>query len=134
MAEHVPARLTPAEGRRFGLTVGAAFAVLGGIALWRERETAALILGVVAAALLLGGAVAPALMIPVQTMWMRMATTLSRFTAPVFMGLVFFVIITPVGVVLRLLGRDPLSPRRRGTTFWVERPPSARRSDLRRQF
>jgi hypothetical protein len=86
------------------------------------------------ALLMLGGAVAPGALVPVHAAWMRMALVISRFTTPVFMGLVFFVIITPVGVVLRLLGRDPLTPPRAGDSLWVERPPSARRSDLRRQF
>jgi hypothetical protein len=65
---------------------------------------------------------------------MRTALAISKVTTPVFMGIVYFALLTPLGLVLRLVGHRPLARRRGPATYWLERPAGARRSDLRRQF
>ena len=127
---------TPArrELREFGLVVGAAFLLLAGVLGWRGRLATAGALGAVGAVLLGAGAVNPARLGPARRAWMALARAMSRVTTPVLMGVVYFAILTPTGLALRLLGRRPLARRRDADTFWVERPPGTRRSDLRRQF
>lgn len=125
---------TKSELRQFGLLVGGAFALLGVIAWWRHRPaivfaTAAVIGG----ALLLTGLVAPALLARVYGVWMRLAVLLSRVTTPIFMGVVYFVVLTPVGVVMRAIRKNPRGASERGSA-WVTRPLDARRSTLERQF
>jgi hypothetical protein len=130
----VPARLSPAEGRRFGFVVGTAFLVLGAISRWRGHETVPIVLWTIGGALVLGGVLIPGSMGPVQRGWMKFALALSRITTPIFMGIIYFVLFTPIGVVRRLLGRNSLV-RPAGSSFWVDRDPgSGRRSDLQRQF
>jgi hypothetical protein len=130
----IPARLTPAEGRRFGLTVGTAFAVLGGIVHWRGGETAVVVLGTLATAFILGGVLLPGRMGPVHHAWMRMALAISKVTTPIFMGIVYFIVIFPIGGVMRLFGRQPLAHLGDGVSHWISRPATGRRSDLQRQF
>jgi len=124
---------TPRDLRRFALTVGGAFALLGALLLWRERGAwwVALTIGVALAA---AGIVAPRRLGPVQRGWMRVALAISRVTTPIFMGIVYFLVLTPTGLVMRLVGRRPLARPRDATTFWVDRPPGERGSDLGRQF
>jgi hypothetical protein len=50
------------------------------------------------------------------------------------MGVIWFGILTPLGLVRRLLGRGRLGVPREASTGWVARPPGERRSDLTRQF
>jgi saxitoxin biosynthesis operon SxtJ-like protein len=130
----VPARLSAGEGRRFGLTVGAAFVALGGAAWWRGRPhvaEAALALGVL---LLLGGLVVPARLGPIRRAWMRLGHALSRFTTPVFLGAVYFMVLAPVGLLMRVFGRSTLV-RRPAPSFWVSRDAVAgQRQDMARQF
>ena len=124
---------TREELRKFGITVGIAFAVLAGIVFWRGHATAATVLGSIAGALVLGGLVAPTALGPVETAWMGLAQVLSKVTTPIFLGIVYFVVLTPVGVLRRVLGRHPLRHSDEGGTFWHDRgdaPPS----DLERQF
>jgi hypothetical protein len=66
---------------------------------------------------------------------MGLALAISRVTTPVFMGIVYFVAITPTGLLMRLFGRNPLV-RGTGTgSYFVDRSPGAgRHSDLKRQF
>ena len=122
---------TRTERRRFGLTVGAAFVALALVAAWRGRRVSAEVLGTIGAALVLAAAAVPERLGVVQRAWMRMAHAMSRVTTPLFMGVVYFGVLTPIGVVSRALGRRR-APR--GDSALVRRPPGARRSDLRRQF
>jgi hypothetical protein len=129
----VRARLTAAEGRRFGLTVGVAFLALTALLWWRSFDTARWITGAAAAFFLGGGLLAPARMGPVYRAWMRMGLAISRVTTPIFMGIIFFLVITPIGAIARAAGHRPLDPAR-SPSLWRERPEGGRRSDLHRQF
>jgi hypothetical protein len=134
MAEHAAPRLTAAEARRFGYTVGAAFLVLGGLLAWRGRSTGAMVAASLGGALVLGALVFPAGLRPVYRVWMGFAKVMSRVTNPVFMGVVYFLLLTPVGIVMRMLGKDPLARRSAAGSGWRTRPAGQRRSDLKRQF
>ena len=124
---------TPRELRRFALAVGGAFALLGALLLWRGRG-AGWVLLLVGVALVAAGVVAPRRLGPVQRGWMRVALAISRVTTPIFMGIVYFLVLTPTGLVMRLAGRRPLARLPDATTFWVDRPPGERKGDLTRQF
>jgi hypothetical protein len=127
--------LSPGEGRRFGFTLGAAFAVLGGVLWLRGRHPAAIVALGLGAVLLSAAVALPSRLGPVRAAWLGLGTALSRVTTPIFMGVVYFVVITPIGVLLRLRGRNPLTRHQRPGTVWVLRPVEARsRRDMNRQF
>jgi phosphoglycerol transferase MdoB-like AlkP superfamily enzyme len=126
---HVAHRLTAAEGRRFGLTVGAAFLVLAGVALWRGKGTASTIFATLATLLILAGIAIPTRLGPVQRGWMGIAHAISKVTTPIFLAVIYFVVIAPAGFVLRLFGRKPLQPPRDATTYWVSREQKSREAD-----
>jgi hypothetical protein len=134
LESRVPARLTPAEGRRFGLTVGTAFLVLGALLAWRGRALAPV--AVALGALLCAAAlVAPSRLGPVQRAWLALGERLGKVTTPVFLGIIYFGVIAPAGVLLRAFGRNPVARRRRAGTVWVPRAAETRsRRDMERQF
>jgi hypothetical protein len=133
LAASSPARLTPAEGRKFGLTLAAAFGVLAAIAWWRGGERAPIVLGTVAALFLLGGVLLPTRLGPVQRAWMGLAHAISKVTTPIFMGVVYFLVITPAGVLRRLFGANELRAAQGKASGWVDRRATPR-GDLTRQF
>ena len=133
MESRIPARLSAAEGRRFGLTVGAAFAALGALLYWRGFPRGSAIAGGIGALLILSGLMAPVQLSPVHWAWMRLALAMSKVTTPIFMAVVFYLVLTPTGLLMRLFGHRPLAPAREGT-HWVTRPEADRRSSLERQF
>ena len=61
------------------------------------------------------------------------ARVISKVTTPIFMGVVFFVVITPIAVVMRLFGRHPLVHSERNGSYWVTRATDVR-NDMERQF
>jgi saxitoxin biosynthesis operon SxtJ-like protein len=132
LAERVPARLTPAEGRRFGLTVGGAFLVLAALARWRGHSTSPAITGSLGALLLLAGILLPGRLGPVYRAWMAFAHALSKVTTPVFMSLAYALVFTPAGILMRAFGHRPLSPDRARGSFWVSRTET--RAQMERQF
>ena len=134
MAKPVPARLTTRELRKFGLVVGAAFFVLGGILRWRGSGNAALVLWAIGAALVGLGLLLPALLGPVYRAWMGLAILLSRVTTPIIMGVLYFLVMTPMGWLLRGFGHRPLEHGRKGREIWITRPAESRRGDMERQF
>lgn len=135
MAKRVPARLTAAEGRRFGLTVGIAFLVFAGIAWWRDHSTASTILAGLGALLVVAGLVIPRQLGPVERAWMQLAHAISRVTTPIVMGVMYFVVLTTVGILRRNLGKNPMVQSESNGSFWQARPEGSRRSaSMQRQF
>jgi saxitoxin biosynthesis operon SxtJ-like protein len=135
VAKGIPARLNPAQGRRFGLVVGAAFLVLGAVFLWRDRLLAAQVCGALGGALVLLGLVLPRALLPVERVWMSAALAISKVTTPVLLGLIYFGVITPIGGIRRLFARDPLRHPLRDGSLWIRRETDGRQPrDMERQF
>jgi len=85
--------------------------------------------------LILGGLAVPDRLGPLYRGWMRLAHLLSKVTTPIFMGIVYFVVLTPVGLVLRVIGRRPLSRSASADGYWIDRSKeAARRGSMERQF
>lgn len=122
-----------AEGRSFGLTVGIAFLVLSAILAWRSYERAMYVTGAIGAVLVLGGLLVPAHLGPVYRAWMALALAMSKVTTPIIMGLLYFVVLTPFGIIRRTAGAHPLRHKAAGGTYWKSRDPSVH-GDIRRQF
>lgn len=124
------------ELRNFGLLVGGVFFALGLWACFRHKPWFAWLL-VPGAVLMLGGLLAPRLLKPVYVVWMSLALVLGFVVSNVLLTLFFFCVITPVGLVARMAGRDflrlKLEPK--AGTYWIKRPPrEAGRERYERQF
>jgi hypothetical protein len=134
LATGAPARLSPAEGRKFGLLVGGAFLGLGLVLGWRSHVTAATVAGGLGAALVLGGLLLPTRLGPVHRGWVGLAHAISRVTNPIFMGAVFFLVFTPAGLLARLFGHRPLARPRTAASYWQSRAAGETRGRMDHQF
>lgn len=112
--------------RRFGLVLGGVFVLLGALLAFRTSRLSGGLLGGFGAALVLLAAVAPPLLGPLHRGWMAFARLLGRVNTAVFLSVVFFLVLTPLGLAFRLSGRDELSRRRRRGTGWVPYPERSR--------
>ena len=111
---------TPKELRRFGLVMAVAFAVLSGIFSWRGTVWATWLFWPSGAFLFVGLAVPKALG-PVETAWTAFAEVLGRIVTAVILTITFFLVMTPVGFLVRLLSRDSFGRHLdgRATSYWV---------------
>jgi hypothetical protein len=133
LAHRSPARLSPQEGRKFALTLTAAFAVLAAVSWWRSHPRTSTVFAIVAAVLLLAGLAAPTRLGPVRDAWMGLAHAISKVTTPIFMGVVYFLVITPAGLLRRLFGSNAVRSAPGRASGWVDRRTTPR-GDLTRQF
>jgi saxitoxin biosynthesis operon SxtJ-like protein len=132
LARGIPARLTAAEGRKFAWTVGTAFLVFGGIAWWRDHAVISRVLIGLGAAFWIAGLTVPARLGPVFRFWMGLAHVISRVTTPIFLGIVYFLVMMPIGVLMRLFGRNPVRHTPSNDSFWA--PRTEPRGGLTNQF
>lgn len=124
------------ELRKFGLMVGGVFVLLGLLFLWRHPGRSSYFLwpgGV----LMLAGAIFPRGLKWVYVAWMSAAIVLGFVMAHVVLTVLFFLVITPVGLVARIFGKDFLRMKldRRSGTYWIRRDQKARApADYEKQF
>ena len=115
--------------RKFALSTGAAFAALFGMFLpWLLDLSYPVWPWVVFAILALGGLLLPEALRPVHYWWMRLALLISKVTTPIVLGVVFFFVFMPFGLVAKILGKDPMRRKLNDTidSYRVDSEPSAR--------
>lgn len=119
---------------------GVVFAVVFGIiALWPliGGNGPRLWATVVAAAFALLAFVAPNVLQPMNRLWFKFGELLARIVSPIIMGIMFFLVFTPMAFVLRLLGKDLLSLKlnSEADTYWVKRDRKEREmGSMKNQF
>lgn len=113
---------TPAAGReerRFGFAVGAVLLLAGGGFLLAGSKAAGAGLALAGALLVLLAAARPPALAPVRRAWDALARALGQANTALLLGLVYFLVLAPLGIALRLAGRDELARRRSGAGGWV---------------
>ena len=122
------------KGRKFGLSLGAAFAGLALLMWWRGKHVSLDVTATLSALLIISAIVIPAQLVAVERAWMGLAELMSKVTTPIFLGIVYYLVFTPIGMVMRLAGRQPMNRVDVNGSFWISRDPQAAQSDLRRLF
>src|SRR5690348_11842061 len=110
------------DPRSFGLSVGGVLLLIAAVAVWRHRVLTAEITGSVGGVLVVLGAVAPRLLAPANVVWWRFAHALGYVNARLILTAAFFIVLTPIGIVWRMIGRDPLARRIDRWTGWTAYP------------
>ncbi|MGE0859316.1 MAG: SxtJ family membrane protein [Gammaproteobacteria bacterium] len=116
--------------RKFGGTGAAVFAALAAYAYWNDRGL--MVIAASIAAILFAGVtlLAPQALTRLNRHWYGLGILLGKITGPVVLGLIFFVLITPVALALRLFGRDDLKIKKRSVeSYWIDRSPPGPPSD-----
>ena len=110
MAEHEIPELDRKGLREFGLVTGGIVAGLFGLFFpWLLERSIPLWPWIVFGVLGVWGLIAPLSLRPVYRGWMRFGLMLSKVMTPLIMGIVFFVVITPVALILKIVGNDPMA-------------------------
>ncbi len=109
--------------RSFGLILGAMLLGLGCYLHWPPREGVALALAIAGGIILLAARLFPGLLRPIYGPWMAVGRVMGRVNAFILLTLLFFLLFTPLGLLMRLFGWDPLGRKlnRPATTYWVKR-------------
>ena len=112
------------SNRSFGWTFTAIFVLAGLYGAWRGGAglTALLALALVTAAVTVSR---ESWLTPLNRAWMKLGELLGRIVSPIVLGAIFFGLFTPVGVLMRLCGRDAMCRRRdaAASSYWARRDP-----------
>lgn len=108
--------------RAFGLAVAAMLLVIDAIAYWRTRQFGWWLIAAVVA-LIACALAAPSVLSPLNRAWVGTRNLLSRGTTLVLLAVIYWVAIVPVGLIMRLAGRDRLAlgVDKNASTYWSRR-------------
>ena len=88
---------------------------------------------IVALIFLILGIVNSNFLTPLNKIWFKFGIFLGNFVSPIIMGIVFFLVVTPISLILRLLGKDILNLKKNNKrTYWIDK--SEPKSKMKNQF
>jgi hypothetical protein len=133
---HSADEIAPGSDRGFGLIVGGILLAIGGYQLFKGASWS-LYVGIPGLLLVLIALAVPRLLHPLNIAWTRLGIFLGTIVTPVVMFIVYAIAVVPVGLLLKVSGKDLLRLRRKddSPSFWVERePPGPPPESLKDQF
>ncbi|WP_417789887.1 SxtJ family membrane protein [Terasakiella pusilla] len=125
--------------RSFGLTVGGILALIEAYRLWSSGilDTFGIVLLAIAGPLFLLGLVYPKILTPLNKAWTKLGFLMFKIVNPIIMFLVYVITILPIGVVMRLAGKDTMRLKldKEAKTYWIKRDPAGPSPEsMKKQF
>jgi hypothetical protein len=101
----------PKEVRHFGYLVGGVLIILAGLSWWRDGKIPWPVLAGAGALLIVMTLLKLPVMRPIYKYWMKFAHVLGWVMTRVILSVFFYIAITPIGLIMRLTGHDPLQKK-----------------------
>ncbi len=130
------AKVEGSSDRSFGFVFAVVFALIGLWPLMGGGQVRIWGLGI-AAAFALVALARPGLLAPLNRLWTRFGLLLHKVVSPLIMGMLFYLTVTPIGLLMRAMGKDPLRlrPDPDAASYWIERdPPGPPPETMKNQF
>jgi len=121
------------SNRSFGLLFFVVFLI---VSLWPLTHEGSIRIWsvIVSAVFLILGLINSRLLTPLNVLWFKLGMILGAIISPIVMGIVFFLVVTPTGLILRIMGTDLLNKKydKEKETYWIKRNASI--GTMKRQF
>ena len=120
------------SNRNFGIVFAIVFLI---ISLWpllsqNEIRFWSLIISIIFLSL---GLINSKLLLPLNKIWFKFGIFLGNFIAPIIMGVIYFFVVTPTGLIMKMLGKDLLNLKKSNKdSYWIKKDNS--NSSLKNQF
>ena len=121
--------------RSFGFVIAAFLAIVAGVRAWDGHGWIGWIIAALPFAFL--AIVAPNLLRPLNRVWVKFGLLLHYIVSPIVLGFLFYLVITPVGLLMRLVGKRPLNLHfdESSPSYWIKRhPPGPDPKTMKNQF
>ena len=77
--------------------------------------------------------VVPVILSPLNKLWFKFGLMIGRVVSPIVMGIIFFFVVTPIGILMRFLNKDLLNLKfNKNSTYWIEK--NGPKSKMKNQF
>jgi len=122
--------------RSFGFVFAAVFALIGLYNAWHHGRAWPW-LALIAAGFLAVALIRPAVLAPLNRLWMKFGLLLAMIINPIVLGILFFLVFTPMAFVARLVGKDFLRLKKQpgAKSYWIVRdPPGPEPVSMKDQF
>jgi hypothetical protein len=120
------------SNKNFGLVFSAFFFIISLFPLFEDGNIKiwAIILAII---FLILGLLNSSILSPLNKIWFKFGIVLGSFVSPIVMGIVFFAIVTPTSLIMKMLGKNLLGLKRNNKkSYWIER--SSIKSKMKNQF
>ena len=126
-------KIKTSSNRNFGLVFFIVFLILGFWPITDGREIR-IWLVVISLVFLILGMMKSKLLTPLNQLWFKLGMMLGAIVAPIVMGAVFFLVVTPIGIVMKTMGKDLINKKynKKKETYWITRRTSI--GSMKRQF
>ena len=82
---------------------------------------------------LISGLINLKILTPLNKLWFKFGIFLGKIISPIIMGIIFFLVVTPIGLIMRLIGKDVLNLKYSGyKSYWIEK--TGPKSKMKNQF
>ena len=120
------------SNRSFGIVFFIVFLLIGLYPLLKNNDIRIWSL-IVSSVFLLLGLKNSKILTPLNILWFKFGTILGKYVSPIIMGLVFFLVVTPTGIIMRIFNKDLLKLKKRNiNSYWIKR--DDQKSDMKNQF
>lgn len=139
MNEHTPRHITTvhtSSDRSFGFVFTVFFAIVALLPLLHGASARLWSLALAALFFILAIFI-PASLAPLNRQWAKLGALLHRVVSPIALGILFFLVVTPIALIMRLMGKDPLRTRldQSAKSYWIDRtPPGPDPESMKNQF
>ena len=120
------------SNKSFGIVFFVVFLIIGLYPLINEDNVRiwSIIISII---FLILGLINSQILTPLNILWFKFGMLLGRFVSPIVMGLVFFLVVTPTGLIMKLFNKDLLKLRKnKNSSYWIKRPKI--KSEMKNQF
>ena len=120
------------SNRSFGIVFFVVFLLIGLYPLLKNNDIRIWSL-IVSSVFLLLGLKNSKILTPLNILWFKFGMMLGKYVSPIIMGLVFFLVVTPTGIIMRIFNKDLLKLKKRNiNSYWIKR--DDQKSDMKNQF
>tara|TARA_B100000073_G_C23577352_1_gene510743 strand:- start:41 stop:439 length:399 start_codon:yes stop_codon:yes gene_type:complete len=123
------------SNKKFGNFFTFVFIIMASYFYFNKSLNLTYIFGVVAAVFILVTILKDELLLPLNRLWMRFGLLIGMIIGPIILGLIFFILFSPVAIFMRLFGRDELHLKyKKKSSHWILRDDSICADSFKRQF
>ena len=120
------------SNRNFGIVFSIVFLIIAVWPLLSQNDIRIWSL-IISGIFLVLGLINSKLLLPLNKIWFKFGIFLGNFIAPIVMGIIYFMVVTPTGLIMKMLGKDLLNLKKNNkNSYWIEKDNS--NNNLKNQF